>query len=550
MNEVKTTLKRLAVYYLLLVVNIIPLGVIPDVFPIRNLSTVYLLILSVGLVLYYYHRVTPSGTLSALVKSLSVMALLLILLRGIKYGALSGIGVLARHTWYLYYVPILLLPLVLFYISLLVSNKKLPKLWFIPLALTVVFILLVLTNDLHQQAFVFKEDFADWDGDYTHGWLFYVVNVWQSALYLAAIIILIFKCRVGSARKRAWLILIPVGIGVVLLSLLLADKRPVINGTPIFEFPEAHIFTAAALIECCMQLGLIPTNTDYGKLFKNLSISAQIADKKGNPVYSSSSAVPLTQKQFLSDSGSRIGEHTVLHKMSVAGGYGFWQVDMSEIDRLNDELTETKESLAEETELIRLRNELKEKQTKIYERTLMYDSIAKRTQRQSQAISRFAEAARKESDATQKDAYRRRIAFLGAYIKRYANLMLLSQENDVIEVGELILSFSEVLRYLNYCGIPSECIGGVERTLDAKAALMIFEAFETLIEENYSRLNGVFVNVTAKEDLIFKMTFENLDATLSSTLTEELSNVGVSTNVKREDEVAYLSFTIGKGGSV
>lgn len=553
MNEVKNAFRRLALYYLLLVVNIIPCAsVIPDTFPTRNVSTIYLLILSVCLVLYYSHRVSGAGGLSVMMKSLSWMGLLMILLRGIKYSAFAEVDILARHTWYLYYVPMLLLPLFLFYISLLISPKKdlrVPKGRFITLAVTAVFILLVITNDIHQLVFRFQPNFENWDSDYSYGILFYAVYFWQYALYIAAIIILVFKCRISSSKKNAWVILIPFAAGVAMNALLITGKMPKVNGTYIIELPEALIFSAAAVLECCIQLGLIPTNTDYGKLFQKFSIAAQITDEKGAPVYSSYSAKPLTNEQFNAESGSRIEDHTVLNKMKIPGGYGFWQDDMTELDRLNEELAQAKEDLAQEGELIRLRNELKEKQTKTEQRTRVYDTIAKRTQRQSQAISRFAETARLSNDIAVKEEYRRRITLLGAYIKRYANLMLLSQENGVIEAGELSLSVSEVLRYLNFCGIPGEFFSSADCTVNADSALAVFEAFESLIETNYSCLLGVFVNLSEQECAVFKLTLEGLENPLSSEMKTQLSSAGVTFEINREDEVTYICFTLPKGGS-
>ena len=87
-----------------------------------------------------------------MMKSLSWMAFLLLLLRGIKYSVFAGVDILARLSWYLYYAPMLLLPLFLFYISLLISpgvDSHVPKRWYWVGAVTVVLILLVLTNDLH-----------------------------------------------------------------------------------------------------------------------------------------------------------------------------------------------------------------------------------------------------------------------------------------------------------------------------------------------------------------------------------------------------------------
>ncbi|MBQ7161063.1 MAG: hypothetical protein IJR90_05095 [Clostridia bacterium] len=550
MSDVKTAVKRMAVYYLLLVGNAIPCAsIIPDRFPTRNLSTIYLLILSVCLVLYYYYRVPPAGGIYSVMKALSWMGLLLILLRGIKYSAFAEVGVLARHTWYFYYVPMLLIPLFLLYISLFVSPGKNPvkyAVWRISLILTVAFIAIVLTNDLHQLVFRFKPGFADWDNDYSRGWLFFVLTVWQYALYFFSIIILVVKCRVGSSKKAAWIVLIPFTVGIAMYAATLTGSVPRINGSPLFEFPEALIFTAATVLECCMQLGLIPTNTDYGKLFRNFSVSAQITDKNGVPVYSSQLAVPLTSDQFSMPGGSRISEHTVLNKMEISGGYGFWQDDMTGIDRLNEELAEAREGLAQEAELIRLRNELKEKQTKIEQRTLVYDTIAMRTQSQSQLISQLAEEARGSSDPSLKDDRRRRITLLGAYIKRYANLMLLSREKSSIETGELALSVSEVLRYLNYCGIPGEIVSEAYGTVSSEEALYAFEAFEKYLETFYPYLRGLFVNLSTKGDLHFKLAFEVLPE-LPDHGAEDQPCVGVPCEIKREDNVIYVSLSVSEG---
>ena len=362
-----------------------------------------------------------------------------------------------------------------------------------------------------------------------------------------AVIILLIKCRVSSSKKNAWIILIPFIIGAVLNILLLTGTMPTINGTHIFEFPETLIFTAAIVLECCICLGLIPTNTRYKELFNSFTITAQITDKKGMPVYSSNSATLLTQEQFALESGSRIGEHTILHKMVIPGGYGFWQEDMFELDRLNNELAEAKEGLSEEVELTRLRNELKEKQAKIEQRTLMYDAIAKHTQKQSQAISSLAIQARKSTDIKVKEENRRRITLLGAYIKRYANLMLMSEESDVIAIGELGLSFSEVLRYLNYCGIPGELINNADGTIPSNVALAIFEAFENLLEDSYSTLKGVFINISKKEKVICKLSFENLTKALSNERVTSLQDVGVKYETTSEDEVTYISLIIQNG---
>ena len=553
MKEAKTALSRMGLYYLLLAANILPnANVIPDSFPTRNVSALYLLLLSVCFVLYCAHRVSPAGRLSAMVKALAWMGLLLILLRGVKYSAFSEVGVLARHAWYAYYIPVLLSPLFLFGVALLVSARddtRIPKLWYGALALTLVLITLILTNDLHQLAFRFRPGFENWDREYSRGLLYYLATAWLLLLYPASIVLLIVKCRVSSAKRSAWILLIPFAVGVLLIALLFTDRMPL----HIVEFPEALIGTAAVMLEGCMQLSLIPTNAHYGKLFAVCSLSAQLTDETGAVVYASPSAASLTPEQFAADSGSRLDAHTVLHKMPLPGGFGFWQVDVTEQDRLNDELAEAKEALRQEAELIRLRNAMRERQAKIEQRTRVYDAIAAKTRPQTQAIVSLAKAARLSENAGLKEASRKRIAFLGAYVKRYANLMLLSQESGEISAGELGLSVSELLRYLNFCGVPGDLIRDAEGAVPASAALGMFEAMETLLEANLSSLQGVFVNLSGREKLTFKITLEGMSNTNvpsdGDDWRNKLRNAGVSAELQQEDDVTFVCLTPTKGGT-
>ncbi len=552
MNDVRKALERLALYSLLLAVNIIfSSRIIPDVFPARGLTSFYLLILSVFLVYYCSHRISSEGSLPFMIKALSWMSLLLILLRAVKYTVFTGVDLLSRHTWYLYYVPILLIPLLLFYISLLVHPSKrthMSKTWIWTAVLTALFIILVLTNDLHQLIFTFRPGFEGWDTDYLHGWLFYALYSWVYILYIASVIILIIKCRVSSSRKSAWVLTIPFAAGIIMNILLMTGNMPKINGMNVIEFPESLIFTAASVLECCIQLGLIPANTEHGKLFRHFPISAQITDSKGDPVYSSAEAAPLTPEQFTSEDGSRTGEHTVLHKIRIPGGFGFWQVDVTELDRLNEELAEAKEDLTQEAELTRMRAELREKELVTEQRTAVYDAVAERTRRHSRAVSQIAAEARRSEDVVFREKSRNRITMLGSYIKRYANLMLMSQQSDSAESGELALSVLEVLRYLNFCGIPGELINTSLCSVPWDAALAVFGTFGSLLGSYYDELGGVFVSMSGTDRLIFKLTFENMTGEIGSGSAGRLRDAGVRTDLKHEDGVTYISFILPEGG--
>ena len=553
MNEAKKCLKWLLLYSLLLAVNILPTtGVIPLRFPTNNISSLYLMILSACLILRYYKRISGQKNLKAAMQRLAIMVFLFFLLRGLKYAVFGNASALGRYTWYLYYLPMLCIPMLLFFVSLYVyaiDERQERRKWSWVAVVTALLILFVLTNDLHQQVFRFQPGFANWDGDYSHGWGFILISAWEYLLYAAAVAVLIAKCSISKIHYRVGLLLVPFAAGVAMVLLLTTGNMPKINGYNVIQFPEALCFMAAGVLECCIQLGLIPTNESYGELMRITSVPVQISDCNGNCIYQSNAAKELTAEQLISPDKTRIAEHTLLRRMEIPGGYGFWQEDVTELDYLNEELADAKDRLSEEAELIRLQNELEQKQTIIEQRSYVYDTIAKRTQKQSQRIAQLADEAIESSDMTLTERNRKQITLLGAYIKRYANLALLSADNKVIDAGELALSVSEVLRYLNPLGVSVEVLNRSRGRVPAGAVLSVFEVFQTIIENNLFFLSGVTANFSDRNNgVLCRLTLEGLQKNLLAEEMGKLSSVGVITEAKYEDEITYLSFLLPEGG--
>lgn len=553
MNEVKTSLKRLLFFYLLLAVNILPnTDIIPCRFPLENISSLYLFALTCCMFLSYYRRVVEQRKLRSLMLTLASMEMLLILLRGIKYSVFGSVHFLARYTWYLFFIPMLMIPVLLFYISLYIyakDEREIKRRWGWVMAVTVLLILLVFTNDLHQQIYRFNPGFENWDRDYSHGWVFYVVTAWEYGFYIISGIMLVIKCRISKVKSQAWLILLAFVLGVTMVLLKFTDTMPRINNISILQFPEMLCCMVASMLECCMQLGMIPTNENYRKLMKETSVPVQITDRAGKVIFKSDEAKALTPEQFVAADNTRIGAHTILRRIDIPGGYGFLENDVSELDRLNAELEEAGGALTEEAELVRLQNELKEKQAKIEQRTMVYDMIAKGTQEQSLAISRISETALQSDDPDVKDRCRKHIAMLGAYIKRYANLMLLASDGQPINISEVGLSVMEVLRYLNRYGIPGEMVNSVSGELAVEDALAVFEAFETLLENQLSYITGAFVNLDLDDGgLLFRLMLENFTGEIPESVYEKLRKENIRTTLEYEDQIGYICFCLPKGG--
>lgn len=99
----------------------------------------------------------------------------------------------ATVLWYLYYVPMTLIPLLYQLCGLRLAGLEQHRLGRrYCAALWIVAILLigfVLTNDFHQQVFHFDRTSDTWSNDYTYGWGYFAVLVWTAFNFVAFFIL-------------------------------------------------------------------------------------------------------------------------------------------------------------------------------------------------------------------------------------------------------------------------------------------------------------------------------------------------------------------------
>lgn len=526
-------LLQLAVAYLFVAcVSII----MPDVFLLRLSATLVLLAFSLALMMYFDDHIIDPGTRKYLM-SIAGLIVAWIILRGAKYIAFEETGIIARHIWYFYYLPALFIPLLSLFAALSVGEGRQQKpRWKVRIAITVTLLLalMVLTNDMHQLVFRFHPGFADWDADYSHAFAFYLIYGWIALLFIDAVYILFSRCRVSASRKLVWVPMLPALFGIVYLALYAAGLWPKVNGTHLGEFPEAVCFTMAGIWLSLMYIGLIPSNVRYGRLFELSGLSAQIAGQDYRIIYRSPTAASLSLQELRAGTDISRDTNTRIHRKRVHGGFVYWQDDITELNRINEELWETGERLSEETEPLRLENELKEERAQIEAKTKTYDEIAEKVSNQSRRISELCSCAEQipESYAVQM----RTVCLLAVYIKRFANLSLLAADSASIDSAELYLAVQESLRYVSDMGIPAESSISESAMIDAQSLLKGYALFEQLLEQALPALRGV--QVSLRRDAL-KCTFEGTALTLSD---------GSSASMTEEDGCSFVRIPLKKAG--
>ncbi len=536
-------------FFLLILCFFAQVDIIPNVFPWRLMSGIYFLALGVLLVIYFAERIADRGKLKRWMLFCAWLMVTFMLLRMIKYEAFPADSALARYTWYLYYLPMLCIPLCTFYATLCIEGEEKREFTEVKLgfgSITLLLLLCVLSNDFHQTVFGFQDGFFNWDRDYTHGPAYFVVIGWTYFLYMFSIFIMFRKCRLSKVKKRWWITMIPFALGITMQLFIAFGKMPKINGLMVINFPEAVCFMIALFWECCIRIGLIPTNKGYGELMRVSSLALQITDKNGKVIYKSISANELEDIHKRQKTPILLDENTELYCEQISGGYTYWQNDISELNEINGKLEEVHSLLSEETELIRLENELKEKQVSIQQRTNLYELINARTITQSKKIAELAETARKADDIKLRNYNSGLICFLGVYMKRYANLMLLAENENLMSTAELGMAIAESLRYLGNINIPTDYVGDGNVKIPTDDVILLYEVFEILVENSLSNLKAVYVKLEDSAGIVLKMTMEGVSAVLDEETKEKLFQAGIPVTIRHEDEISYIRFRLTK----
>ena len=401
-----------------------------------------------------------------------------------------------RHLWYLYYLPMLFIPLLAVFIALSLGKPesfRLPK-WTVLLYIpTAALLLLVLTNDLHQLVFRFPEDAVVWMNEYRYGIVYFPVVGWMVLCALTALVIMLVKCRVPNSRKVLVLPFVPVVLSVIYGALY------------IFQLPWLRLIAGdvtvvfclliAATLESCIQCGLIQSNTHYNDLLLSCTLRVQLTDPEYQRLLSSRSAEPIPlQIMRQTETGPvRLDGGLRLSGAPVRGGHVLWTEDVSELLEVLEELQDVKDSLEDNNALLRAEYTLKAREAHIAEQDRLYNIIQRETAPRIKLLAELTDAFETMGDEAQRKQILGKMAVIGAYLKRRSNLIFLADKTPLFQEKELHLTFGESMDNLELCGITCGLLSELEGPVEARQLMKMYDLFEEIVERSIDTMSTITV---------------------------------------------------------
>lgn len=473
--------------------------------------------------------------------SISGLMVLWFVIRSTNY-FFTADAAIERQLWYWYYLPMLFIPLFSVFVAISLgkpANSKLSKTTLLLYIPTVLCLLLVLTNDFHQLIFSFPvgEVWTDDNKGYAFG--YYFVIGWEIICALAAFTIMLVKCRLSQRKKYLPFLLLTCSIGYALIYVSGAEWMQLIGG----DITAAQCLMFTGILECCIQCGLIQTNTGYKSLFEAGSIGAQIVDTDYHTRYASSNAPELTadMMRLAERNAAMLDNNTLLRSSKINGGHVLWQEDITDLTVLLEKLEENRKTISERNDVEQENYKTKVRINTVREKNRLYDRLQAQTVHQIELLDQLLTQNEAEPDPEIRRSLLAKAAVIGVYIKRRGNLMFIGEKSNVTDTAELSACLDESFANLELMGV--ECAIDIpgKNSIAIQDAIRVYDFFEAVTEAAMDDIRFVWLKARSLEDaVIFYLQAE------SKTELSALS--GLADTCACEEGVWRFSLRIGKAG--
>lgn len=274
----------------------------------------------------------------------------------------------ATVLWYLYYVPMTLIPLLYQLCGLRLAGLEQHRagrryrtaLWIAAILL----IGFVLTNDFHQQVFHFDRSSDTWSNDYTYGWGYFVVLIW-TAFNFVTFFILVGRSasfRIQRFSGTAALVL----LGGAFFAISYALRVP---WAWKLNFSLVYCVLCVVTLEICLDCGVIPSYHDVAGIFDTLPLDLKVLTRDLQEVYATpvSKPIPAGVREELraqefghSHAFAVVSNPDVMYRsFPLLGGSALLAQDVLEVNELNRELAHLRMELQRQNELLTADYDLK-----------------------------------------------------------------------------------------------------------------------------------------------------------------------------------------------
>lgn len=373
------------------------------------------------------------------------------------------------------------------------DDYRISKKWYLLLIPACFLSMLALTDDLHHFLYYIVPEEPQ-PNLYFHPYIgTYIIHIWALGMIMYQVYV-IYQRNGTTKSDPLYQKLIPFyePILLFLFSIPYAATAYVVR-FELVEYSAGLIFIIVLCWQLYILVGLIPVNTKYEEVFRRSTVAMQILSPKGETIAVSENAAEITpamlealkQNQHFS-----VTEDIIMHLHQIPGGYMVWQTDLSQINQALRELQRLNAELEEEQDLLAQEIRIQSDEASIQARNDIYDSLSSKVAGQ---LALIEEVLSKEALSSEDW---NRVCLIGTYIKRFCNLQLTYQEQQMIPISDLAISLQDMAKCMENIGIRTSLDFCPTSNLEPELILLIMKTLEAILEEADFRLVSMAIHIS------------------------------------------------------
>lgn len=373
------------------------------------------------------------------------------------------------------------------------DDYRISKKWYLLLIPACFLSMLALTDDLHHFLYYIVPEEPQ-PNLYFHPYIgTYIIHIWALGMIMYQVYV-IYQRNGTTKSDPLYQKLIPFyePILLFLFSIPYAATAYVVR-FELVEYSAGLIFIIVLCWQLYILVGLIPVNTKYEEVFRRSTVAMQILSPKGETIAVSENAAEITpamlealkQNQHFS-----VTEDIIMHLHQIPGGYMVWQTDLSQINQALRELQRLNAELEEEQDLLAQEIRIQSDEASIQARNDIYDSLSSKVAGQ---LALIEEVLSKEALSSEDW---NRVCLIGTYIKRFCNLQLTYQEQQMIPISDLAISLQDMAKCMKNIGIRTSLDFCPTLNLEPELILLIMKTLEAILEEADFRLVSMAIHIS------------------------------------------------------
>lgn len=406
------------------------------------------------------------------------------------------------YTWYLLYIPLLFIPSMWFITNNQIYIKKqIYKRVFaiISLAISLLLLLLVLTNDFHEFVFIFPEgSTGSHPSDYKYNFGYFIIYAFIFLEILTTIVLFYTFSNKKTTIKQK---ILP---SVVILLVLVYSILYVVTDIAVpylSDMTLVYTILGTMLVYISLKCGLVKNSGAYFEFFETCNVPLAIVNEKQDIEYQNAQY----RKQ-------KANSNMLLVKQKLNSGTLLVLNDVEKLKSLQKELKTENEKLEYINKILENKKEVLQKEKQIKQHTLLLDKVEKQIKNKrnvlEELLNNLPETITTENKKQTKETLNE-IKIIVGYLKRKTSLILLSEQKQEITKDELKLLFNESFNDLKWLNINAG-IGLDECFIPVSIAGKFYDIYNELLTNIKKENLDMWLTIKKRDVWEFEITFDDI----------------------------------------